>query len=716
MSLASAHLRVARPTNSIDALLPFYCVGLGFEVAGRFVDHDGVDGIMLKISGDSSYHLEFTQTRGHDAGRAPTKDNLLVFYLADETAYDKAVERMQSNGFAAVKSFNPYWDRCGKTFEDADGYRVVLANMASPVRVPSHRRLLPTKKVAMKRLGFFLGAAALVSGQQTGNHPDWPRWCGKVYEPGYPNYDPGGQAVPPTPVPGPPLVHVQFQPRYSLYLSDETEGEFIVDAPYSQFFGTAWPNITSSSSGNNNKLIFSIHLVADDTPLVQNSVTVNTTTNIFTFNLSLLTPSPSPIPVVLYGAPEGGHPTWTATSTVYYLPPKAEGSVTRIDLLRGGLWFRQFSPSSPSKFTPLLPYGFYTSYDGFLRNATRSSLAHYTSLGLNAMTPLTTVLESPSSFADMDSLSLRYMYDLRERYKNLSSVTEHTLAARSLPNLFAYWTADEPDGWQDPFSAPLAAYETIKSLDPYHPVALVLNCQNYYFSEYEKGADILMADVYPIGINATYSKWDTPCNVTYGDCGCDNCAGTLQDVPRRLDDLVKYESYIGKTRQKTKIFNPQAFHGEGYWLRDPSPAESWAMVVLALNHAAKGIISWVWPTSDILARAHGELARVVTNAPVVDFLVAGEGPDPIKVEIEGEDEIEVVDVATWERDDGTVLVSVVNGGYVDIRRRVEVAVPGATVIRQTHWGNVSWTLEGEKLSVGVLPALAVSMVVLDLKH
>jgi hypothetical protein len=29
-------------------------------------------------------------------------------------------------GYAAVASFNPYWDRLGLTFEDPDGYRVVL--------------------------------------------------------------------------------------------------------------------------------------------------------------------------------------------------------------------------------------------------------------------------------------------------------------------------------------------------------------------------------------------------------------------------------------------------------------------------------------------------------------------------------------------------------------------------------------------------------------
>jgi hypothetical protein len=29
-----------------------------------------------------------------------------------------------------VASFNPYWDRHGRTFADADGYRVVIQNQA----------------------------------------------------------------------------------------------------------------------------------------------------------------------------------------------------------------------------------------------------------------------------------------------------------------------------------------------------------------------------------------------------------------------------------------------------------------------------------------------------------------------------------------------------------------------------------------------------------
>lgn len=76
-------------------------------------------------------------------------------------------------------------------------------------------------------------------------------------------------------------------------------------------------------------------------------------------------------------------------------------------------------------------------------------------------------------------------------------------------------------------------------------------------------------------------------------------------------------------------------HGEGYWLRDPSPREADVMKVLALNHRAQGIISWLWPTSEILAAAHGALASVVTKSPVLDFLVGGDTPHPVRVVVPG---------------------------------------------------------------------------------
>jgi hypothetical protein len=37
---------------------------------------------------------------------------------------------MEKAGHKPVTAFNPYWDKNGKTFEDPDGYRVVLQNTA----------------------------------------------------------------------------------------------------------------------------------------------------------------------------------------------------------------------------------------------------------------------------------------------------------------------------------------------------------------------------------------------------------------------------------------------------------------------------------------------------------------------------------------------------------------------------------------------------------
>ena len=120
-------LRVARPSNDLDALVPFYRDGLGLEILYRFEDHDGVDGLMFGRPG-APYHFEITRTRGHVVGRAPSQDHLVVFYLPDKVAWGAAAGQMRSAGFDPVASFNPYWDRLGLTFEDPDGYRVVLQN------------------------------------------------------------------------------------------------------------------------------------------------------------------------------------------------------------------------------------------------------------------------------------------------------------------------------------------------------------------------------------------------------------------------------------------------------------------------------------------------------------------------------------------------------------------------------------------------------------
>lgn len=120
-------LRVARPTDNLAKLVEQYKKGLELEELSSFYNHDGFDGVILGKP-NSYYHLEFTHHKDSKAGKAPTKDNLIVFYIPDITEWKNRCDSMVKSGFTSVNSFNPYWDIEGKTFEDIDGYRIVLAN------------------------------------------------------------------------------------------------------------------------------------------------------------------------------------------------------------------------------------------------------------------------------------------------------------------------------------------------------------------------------------------------------------------------------------------------------------------------------------------------------------------------------------------------------------------------------------------------------------
>ncbi|HQR21091.1 MAG TPA: VOC family protein [Burkholderiaceae bacterium] len=128
-------LRIARPVSDLDRAAAMYLRGLGLIEIGRFADHEGFDGVMLGIDG-ADHHLEFTRCRAHALTPAPTPEDLLVFYFPDVAEWDLTCRRMLEAGFVEVAPFNPYWARRGRTFEDLDGYRVVLQQAAwSPVPV-----------------------------------------------------------------------------------------------------------------------------------------------------------------------------------------------------------------------------------------------------------------------------------------------------------------------------------------------------------------------------------------------------------------------------------------------------------------------------------------------------------------------------------------------------------------------------------------------------
>jgi catechol 2,3-dioxygenase-like lactoylglutathione lyase family enzyme len=126
MSTVNKQIRIARPSDTIDDLKKFYIEGLGFSTVSEF-DVDGYRGIILSHK-DHGYHLEFIQEYGIQYGKAPSHEHLLVFYFSDISEWQSAIARMKHLGFHPVESYNPYWVKSGVTYEDADGYRVVLRN------------------------------------------------------------------------------------------------------------------------------------------------------------------------------------------------------------------------------------------------------------------------------------------------------------------------------------------------------------------------------------------------------------------------------------------------------------------------------------------------------------------------------------------------------------------------------------------------------------
>lgn len=509
-------------------------------------------------------------------------------------------------------------------------------------------------------------------------------------------------------------------------MSSETTIQVIVDAALSPYHGTSYssgPPVAEEEASSTDTLHFSI--AVDGNTVLSGTVGVDTTDNVFSFPVDsqVLTPSPTAAyPLTLTGWTAASGANYTAAAELFYLPDRTTGSVVKIDRLYRSLLYR--SSSTGGVFTPYFPYGYYGSYSGYFNASGHPT--EYARLGFNALNPVVDFEDADLTpmLDELDATGVKFQYDMRNSYQNLTSVAAQLPLVRDHPSLLTYYTADEPDGWGYTFASATDAYDLLAREDKYHPTALVLNCQDHYFREYSAAADIIMEDAYPVGINATYSpRWGTPVNRTYGDCGCDNCEGSfnLLNVPARVDDYHKYAAWIddgslssAAARRKPVWAVPQAFSGEGYWSRDPTPEETWAMDLLAFNHGAKGRLAWIYPPSDVLGSATAQLARVVTVSPVVDYLTQA---NPVLLQ-DGRARDASLDVAYWSSEDvQRVLVGVINPVNSAVLTSVNISLPeglGVSEIKAQPWGDVAWTLDGSNLvSASGLEGLATSYIVLS---
>lgn len=95
------------------------------HVLWRTADSENNHGLLMLGWPQAPWHLELVD----DPALKPTPsgEDLLVLYLGAPAGEDFE-QRIIAAGGRRVPSRNPYWDEWGLTFEDTDGYRIVLCH------------------------------------------------------------------------------------------------------------------------------------------------------------------------------------------------------------------------------------------------------------------------------------------------------------------------------------------------------------------------------------------------------------------------------------------------------------------------------------------------------------------------------------------------------------------------------------------------------------
>ncbi|OJJ37264.1 hypothetical protein ASPWEDRAFT_38941 [Aspergillus wentii DTO 134E9] len=554
------------------------------------------------------------------------------------------------------------------------------------------------------------------------NPPGVDIWCGKAYRPTNASFEPGGWLEEPT-ASSTPRLDLRIRPRMSLYTAEEESGSFIIDAGISRTHGEPFDfrSVVLLDSAQSCRVLLVDVLIEQAGVELRRSVPVNSTANEVVFELDGLEPRFEPYDILVtvsYPSGNQSKPVHTATTQVYRLPERADGgSITKIDSLYGGLLVQDYLSDS-SVWTPILPYSFYVSWGGWLEKSL-DNVQKFKDQGYNILHLVpgggtfgeAFNLTELNMFLDKcDEIGLWVMWDMRWTYQNLTSVEEQVNMFKSRKSMLLWYTGDEPDGHSDPLNATKEAYDKIKSLDPWHPISLCLNCYNFYYEEYSSGADIILSDVYPIAVNTSWSdQYDTACNTTYGCCGCDDCHGNFEDISLRLDRFSQYQAWIGGG-PKTYWGVPQAFGNDSFWKRSPTPEEEVIMNMLSINHNAKGIVMWTYPTNTEIVNIASKLSRVLVSPEVTGFLL---GAQTTPLQVEGQQRI---DAAGW-RIGNRMLVSILYLEYSALQSQVTVLLPEgrARSIPRTLWGSGDWSVHEGQLVKNSLSGLETDLLIIELQ-
>ncbi|KIJ65094.1 hypothetical protein HYDPIDRAFT_88888 [Hydnomerulius pinastri MD-312] len=558
---------------------------------------------------------------------------------------------------------------------------------------------------------------------------DSRRRCGKYYNtsqmPQSEAPAPGGQFPVPA-VSQDPLLAFRCAPAIRPYLAEDatSPATVLIDSPvvYSEITGAKTIDLPSGSLSSAGALNVTVSL--NGKVLANGAVQLNASAYEIPFSLEGITPQLAPYNLscqATYSTSGSSSPqTFSSSATLYLLPNPTDGAATKMDLRTGALLAKPANGQG-SDYQPVFPIGFYTEFEYLSGNL--SVIDELSSQGY-----IHPIFETTPNPADLSNVFTRagekgmyVMYDMRYDYQNAASVTEQVNSNKNWTNLLTWYTGDEPDGSSDPQNATVSAYDLIYNLDGYHPVSLVLNCQDYYWSTYAAGADIVMQDVYMTGVNVSISvKFQTSCTPAYGDCGCDNCSpipagdtnsvppntlsgpvtanngvGSYFDVSDRVSSFINRMEVMGWERTKAVWTVPQAFGGDpgDYWTRAPTGQEWVVATLMAVNHGALGVVPWIDPTpADIKASA----SSLALSLPKITPFLFNPASVRSNYVVGG------VDVATWRTSNQTLVIAANTYYTSQSVNWGDITVDGSGAVSVFSSGDAGTTSSGFSLgSVGV---------------
>ena len=266
--------------------------------------------------------------------------------------------------------------------------------------------------------------------------------------------------------------------------------------------------------------------------------------------------------------PSGSTKVYLATTELIILPYKS--NEVKTDRLTGGLIVnrRQFFPFGFYCYSPVystLPeeevvkgFNMISPYQKILPetiNERKAYMDRCAQLGMKVHYNLLSVSGGGGVGSKIDSIT-----DEEKRKRLIAEIEMF----RDHPALLGWYISDEPNGNKIPAETIEEIYNAVKLNDPWHPVSIVITAPFLAAKKYAKGADIIMADPYPVP--------DLPVSFV------GNITGQLK------------EEFNGK---RPVWIVPQAFGGGELWTREPTAQEIRSMTWQAIIKGATGIQCFV---------------------------------------------------------------------------------------------------------------------------